>query len=205
MTLRLFTLFLRSRLAGWGGLGLVAIVGAFYWFGITQSATSTSDLLTGVKVAVPLLLALVIVTTTRSPFGEAERTASRSLPLLRGGQLIGMALVAIAGLALAADAWRGDDVRLLLIRNLAGLLGIGLLAALLLGTSLAWIVPSVAGFLALLTTPDELANISHDILWTWPTRGIDDRAALALVAVMTLVGLLAHARRGARDTLDEAH
>jgi len=207
MSLHLVILYLRSRLAGWGALGLIAIVGAFSGFGIMQSATGTADTFMLAKVVVPLMLTVVIVTTTRSPFGEAERTASRSLSLLRGSQLAAIALLAVGGLALAAGTWhsQGEDTRLLLIRNLFGLLGIGLLTALVLGASMAWLIPMLAGFLAIFSAPNELASASFDVLWTWPSRAINDRAALAIVVAVMLVGVLAHARYGARDTLDESH
>jgi hypothetical protein len=196
-----FLLFLRSRMAGWGALGVIAVVGVFFGVGVVRNVGE--DAVTLAAVVVPLIPALIILTTARSPFGEVEWAASRSLPALRIGQIAGMTLLAGGGLALATTSWTGDGLRLLLLRNLVGLLGMGLLTALAVGVSLAWLTPSLAAFLAVVTTHDEFATIDYNLLWSWPARADGDWRALLFVAGIALVAIALHARYGTRDPLDE--
>ena len=71
--------------------------------------------------------AVVIVVTTHSPFGEAERTASRWLPYLRLGTALALTGVAIGVLQLAVTGASLDGGVLVLARNVIGVTGIGLL------------------------------------------------------------------------------
>ena len=201
MSVRLITLFLRARLAGWAVLGLVAVCVAFFVVGALRA--DDEELAAGERLAVPLILALLIVGTTRSPFGDVEAIASQPLGLLRLGKLAGLGLLAVMGAVLAAGSWQGDDPRLLLVRNLGGLTGIGLLAAVLFGVSLAWVAPMLVAFIALFATPEGLSMAGSDMLWTWLSRPIDDLGALTIALVITAAGLAANARRGARIELDD--
>lgn len=202
---RLFVLFLRSRLAGWGTLGLAVVALGFLLYGALWAGSA--ELGGIVAVVVPLLLTVLIVGTTRSPFGEPERAASRPLAPLRFGQLTGMAGVAALSLILAAFTWpdaeSGSDLRWLLLRNLLGLLGLGLLAALPLGASLGWVAPSLVGFLALFTKPNDLSGSSHDALWTWPTRAADDTSALVIALLLVVLGLLAYTCQPLCETVED--
>ena len=79
--------------------------------------------------------------TAGSPFGEPERATGRWLPFLRLGAAVALTALA-AGLLAAAGtgmplAGGFPDV----LRNVAGLTGIGLLCAVLLGGPLAWTGP----------------------------------------------------------------
>jgi hypothetical protein len=143
--------------------------------------------------------AAVIAVTAGSPFGEPERATGRWLPFLRLGAAVALTALA-AGLLAAAGtglplAGGFPDV----LRNVAGLTGIGLLAAALLGGPLAWTGPLaylVAGVYALYTDwhPPALSTP-----WLWPGRPPHDVGGALCAAVVFGAGLAAVTIRGARD------
>jgi hypothetical protein len=143
--------------------------------------------------------AAVIAVTAGSPFGEPERATGRWLPFLRLGAAVALTALA-AGLLAAAGtgmplAGGFPDV----LRNVAGLTGIGLLCAALLGGPLAWIGPlaySLAGVYALYTDwhPPTLSTP-----WLWPGRPPHDVGGALCAAVVFGAGLAAITIRGARD------
>jgi hypothetical protein len=147
--------------------------------------------------------ATAITITTASPIGEPERVTGQWLPLLRLATALALT-VAAAG-ALTAAGIGGDlaggtwDV----LRNVAGMTGIGLLFAAALGGGLAWAGP--AGYLVVgaygvytqwhgpaLTTP-----------WIWPARPPHDLGAAICAALVFTIGLAVITVRGARDPVGE--
>jgi hypothetical protein len=143
--------------------------------------------------------AAVIAVTAGSPFGEPERATGRWLPFLRLGAAVGLTALA-AGLLAAAGtglplAGGFPDV----LRNVAGLTGIGLLCAVLLGGPLAWTGPlayALVGVYALYTDwhPPTLSTP-----WLWPGRPPHDVGGALCAAVVFGAGLAAITIRGARD------
>jgi hypothetical protein len=143
--------------------------------------------------------AAVIAITTGSPFGEPERATGRWLPFLRLGTTTALTLVAVAALDAAGAgpslAGGGLDV----LRNVAGMTGIGLLCALVLGGGLSWTGPlafMLAGTFALYTDwhPPTLASP-----WLWPARPPHDLGGAVCAALVFAIGLAAITIRGARD------
>ena len=202
MSIRLAWLFLRSRLAGWGGFGLVVVSVAFALWGTLQTGNETNGI---ALVVAPLTMAVLIVSTTHAPFGETEWTASCPLAFMRFGQLAGMLAVAVVGLLAAAPLWPGDGDSLMLSRNLLGIAGIGLIAALPLGSSLAWIGPALAAFLAVFVGEGDITQKAVTLLWTWPVRASGDDGAIWTALLLLIAGLVAHSRRPLRDPIDETH
>jgi hypothetical protein len=140
--------------------------------------------------------AAVIAVTAHSPFGEAERAAGRWLPLLRLGAVLALTGVAIGLLQLAVTGASLNDGILVLARNVIGITGIGLLASIVTGGLLAWILPlGYVGF-----AEYALAEAWRNP-WTWPVRPPTDRGAWICACVVFAVGLLAFALRGARTRL----
>jgi hypothetical protein len=143
--------------------------------------------------------AAVIAVTAGSPFGEPERATGRWLPFLRLGAALALTALA-AGLLAAAGAGMPlaggfPDI----LRNVAGLTGIGLLGAVLLGGPLAWTGPlayALAGVYALYTDwhPPTLSTP-----WLWPGRPPHDVGGALCAAVVFGAGLAAITIRGARD------
>ncbi|HEY2270372.1 MAG TPA: hypothetical protein VGI96_47690 [Streptosporangiaceae bacterium] len=143
--------------------------------------------------------AAVIAVTAGSPFGEPERATGRWLPFLRLGAALALTALA-AGLLAAAGAGMPlaggfPDI----LRNVAGLTGIGLLGDVLLGGPLAWTGPlayALAGVYALYTDwhPPTLSTP-----WLWPGRPPHDVGGALCAAVVFGAGLAAITIRGARD------
>lgn len=117
MPLRLVRLYLRSRFAGLAA-GLLVSAATLTWFSLAQS--NDPDFTRLLLTVMPLVPAVVIGASARSPFGEVERTVSQWLPGLRFIHLTG--LLACAGLALAiAGAERSaGEMTPVLLRNLVG-------------------------------------------------------------------------------------
>jgi hypothetical protein len=147
--------------------------------------------------------AAAIAVSTASPFGEPERVAGRWLPVLRLAAALVLTALA-AGLLAAAGAGAqlaggGLDV----LRNVAGLTGLGLLAAAGLGGGLAWTGPVaylLAGAYALYTQwhPPALRTP-----WLWPARPPHDLGGALCAGLVFLAGLAWYTVRGARDQAGE--
>lgn len=148
-----------------------------------------------IPLAVETAAAAIIATTLHSPIGETERATGRWLPYLRLGStfsLTGLAVGILAVTAAGAHLPGGDEV---IVRNLVGLIGIGLLAASALGGPLAWIGPAVYSV---------IAQYALTAAWTtpsiWPARPADDLGAALYAGLTFSAGILAATARGARDT-----
>jgi hypothetical protein len=145
--------------------------------------------------------AAVIAVMAGSPFGEPERATGRWLPFLRLG-----GTAALTGLAVGALAAAGAGTQLSggfadVLRNVAGLTGVGLLCAFVLGASLAWIGPiayMLVGVYALYTDwhPPTLTTP-----WIWPGRPPGDLGGALCAAVVFAAGMLAITLRGARESI----
>jgi hypothetical protein len=149
---------------------------------------------TQIPLAIEPAAAAIIAMTLHSPLGESERPTGRWLPYLRLGSALTLTAVAVAMLAAAAAAAHlpGGDRDIL--RNLAGLAGLGLLTATALGGTLAWIGPvaytviAQYGLTAAWKTP-----------WIWPARPPHDLGATLCAAFAFTAGMLAITLPGARD------
>ncbi|HET7012490.1 MAG TPA: hypothetical protein VFI65_01175 [Streptosporangiaceae bacterium] len=147
--------------------------------------------------------AAVIGVTTGSPLGEPERVTGPWLPPLR--LLTTLMLTAIAAAVLIAAGLGATltggaaDV----LRNLAGLTGLGLLCAVLLGGGLAWIAPLAY----LLASVYALYTLWHGPAlttpWLWPARPPGDAGAVACAACAFAIGVMLCTIRGAHDDRSE--
>lgn len=191
--MRLAYLFLRSRLAG-RALACLAAVAALtgLWLRWDDGEEVTALLL---PLVMPLAAATIVGTSARSPFGDAEATASRSLPALRFGHLAGLLLLAAAALTLAAvgAADSGAELARALARNLAGFVGLALLAARLVGSGASWAPPLAYSVYVLQRGPEDTTR------WTWPLHAGTEREAAAIAAALLIAGLAAVAHGGARE------
>jgi hypothetical protein len=140
--------------------------------------------------------AVLIAMTTHSPFGEAERATGRWLPYLRLGAALALTGIAIGALQLGVTGASLPGGVLMLARNVIGITGIGLLAALVTGGLLAWILPlGYVGF------AEYALNEAWRNPWTWPVRPPADRGAWICAGLVFAVGLAAVTFRGARTSL----
>ena len=147
--------------------------------------------------------AVAITVTTASPLGEPERVGGRWLPFLRLAAALAMTAAAAGALAAAGTGAHLVGGTLDVVRNVAGITGIGLLCAAALGGGLAWVGPT--GYLAVgayglysqwhhpaLTTP-----------WIWPARPPHDLGAAICAGLVFAAGMAVVTLRGARDPAGE--
>lgn len=154
------------------------------------------------SLQIPLIIeaaaAAIVAVATGSPFGESERATGRWLPYLRLGAAVGLTVAAfIALLAGSAGAVLLGGT-LALLRNVAGIAGVGLLAAAVLGAWLSWTGPMV--YLAL---AEEALSSGWHTPWTWPARPPHDLGGALCAALVFCAGLAVITIRGARTVARE--
>ena len=143
--------------------------------------------------------AAVVAVTAGSPFGEPERATGRWLPFLRLG-----AAVTLTGLAAGALAAAGAGLPLAggfpdILRNVAGLTGIGLLCATVLGGPLAWTGPLTYLLLGLYGLYTDWHPPALSTPWIWPARPPQDLGGALCAVGVFAAGMVAIAVRGARE------
>jgi hypothetical protein len=146
---------------------------------------------------VPLLIeagaASMIAVTTQSPFGDPERATGRWLPYLRLGTAVGLTAAAFAALAAGAAADHLPGGTLGILRNTAGMTGIGLLLAGVTGGALAWAGPVMYMIVA------QFALIGDwPTPWMWPARPPHDLGAALCAGLVFAAGIIVATVRGAR-------
>jgi hypothetical protein len=147
--------------------------------------------------------AATIAITTASPFGEPERATGRWLPFLRLGAALLLTAAAAGALAAAGLGTHLAGGILEILRNTAGLTGIGLLCAAALGGALAWTGPTaylVIGVYALYTQWHGPALTTP---WIWPARPAHDVGGAICAGLVFAAGLAVITVRGARDPVAE--
>ena len=205
--MRLTGLYLRSRRAG-GAVTTLALVALLAWLG-TQYSLSQHNRIDG-GALIPFLVlgalaaACVVGAGAGSPFGEAERTVSRPLLLIRLGHLGGLILFSTVVLAAALLTFDLHGARpaaptLMLLRNLAGFGGLALLTARIFWSRLSWVLPLVFGIAPVFAgmRPDGTFPT-----WAWQMQPGDDRLSWAISLALFLAGLALICLLGARDTSD---
>jgi hypothetical protein len=147
--------------------------------------------------------AAVIAVTTASPLGEPERVTGRWLPFLRLATVLTLTAAAVGALAVAGTGGHLAGGTLDVLRNVAGMTGLGLLCAAALGGGLAWAGPVsylVAGAYALYTQWHGPALTTP---WLWPARPPHDPGAAICAGLVFAIGLAVITVRGARDPAGE--
>ncbi|GIE47244.1 hypothetical protein Ani05nite_07780 [Amorphoplanes nipponensis] len=148
--------------------------------------------------------AVTVAMAAASPFGEPERAAGRWLPWLRLG--VAVALTAIAAGALAAAGTGGAHLAggaPAVLRNLAGLTGIGLLCAATLRGALAWTGPVAYMMIAVYALYTRWHGPAQSTPWIWPARPPHDLRAALCAALVFAAGAVVVTVRGARDPNDD--
>jgi hypothetical protein len=147
--------------------------------------------------------AAAITAVTASRIGDPERVAGRWLPFLRLATVLALTVVAVGALAATGAGAQLAGGTLDVLRNVAGLTGLGLLCAAALGGALAWAAPTgylVVGIYALYTQWHHPALTTP---WIWPARPPHDLGAAICAGLVFTAGLAIFAVRGARDRADE--
>ena len=143
--------------------------------------------------------AVSIAATAAGPFGEPERVAGRWLPLLRLAATVVLTTAAIGLLAAAGTGGHLSGGALEVLRNVAGMTGIGLLCATALGGGISWTGPTgylVAAVYALYTQWHPPALTTP---WLWPARAPHDLGGAICAGLVFVLGVAAVTVRGARD------
>jgi hypothetical protein len=149
------------------------------------------------------IAAAAIAVSTASPFGEPERVTGRWLPVLRLASALALTALAAGALAAAGVGAPLAGGPLDVLRNVAGITGLGLLCAILLGGGLAWTGPVaylLLGAYALYTQWHPPALCTP---WIWPARPPHDAGAALCAGLVLLAGLAVYTMRGARDPAGE--
>ncbi|SBT44427.1 hypothetical protein [Micromonospora narathiwatensis] len=146
--------------------------------------------------------AAVIAVTTASPFGGPERATGRRLPFLRLGAVLALTTIAAGALAAAGVGAHLAGGTLEVLRNTAGLTGIGLLCAALLGGALAWTGPTVYLIIAVYALYTQWHGPALTTPWIWPARPGHDIGAVLCAGLVFAAGMLLVTVRGARDPVD---
>jgi len=147
--------------------------------------------------------ATAITVTVASPLGEPERVTGRWLPYLRAAGTLALTAAAVGALAAAGTGAQLAGGTLDVLRNLAGLTGIGLLCAAMINGGLAWIGPAaylVPGAYALYTQWHHPALTTP---WLWPARPPHDLGAATCAGLVFAAGVAVITVRGARDSAGE--
>jgi hypothetical protein len=157
---------------------------------------------------VPLIFetaaAASIVATTASPFGEPERVAGRWLPYLRLAVTAALTAAAIGLLAAAGIAGHLSGGTLDVLRNVAGVTGIGLLCAAVLGGGLSWTGPTAYLLAAVYALYTQWHPPALSTPWLWPARPSHDLGGAICAAAVFAAGLAVITVRGARTHADDA-
>jgi hypothetical protein len=149
--------------------------------------------------------AAAITITTASSIGEPERVTGRWLPFLRLATVLALTAIAAVALAGAGTGAHLAGGNLDVLRNLAGMTGIGLLCAAALGGGLAWVGPTgymVVGVYGLYTQWHHPALTTP---WIWPARPPHDLGAALCAALVFTIGMAVITVRGARDPAGESN
>jgi hypothetical protein len=147
--------------------------------------------------------ATAVVATAASPLGEPERLTGRWLPYLRLAATLALTAAAVGALAAAGAGAHLAGGTLDVLRNVAGITGIGLLCAAAINGGLAWIGPAaylLPGAYALYTQWHHPALTTP---WLWPGRPPHDLGAAVCAGLVFAAGVAVITVRGARDLPDE--
>src|SRR5262249_26790054 len=143
--------------------------------------------------------ATAVTVTAASPLGEPERVTGRWLPYLRVAGALVLTAVAVGALSAAGTGAHLAGGTLDVLRNLAGITGIGLLCAATIHSGLAWAGPAaylLPGAYALYTQWHHPALTTP---WLWPARPPHDLGAAICAGLVFAAGVAVIAVRGARD------
>ena len=195
--LRLAHLYLVSRRVP-GALALLAGFGVLLWAALFWHWNIAGG--PAAAMVIPLIVeagaAAVIAVSTYGPFGEPERATGRWLPYLRLGTAVALTAAAVGALAAGATGGAPPEGFLAIFRTVAGITGVGLLSAAVLGGMLAW-----AGPMAYLVITETMLAGGRTSLWVWPTKPPHDLGAALCAAGVFAAGAVLITLRGVRESI----
>jgi hypothetical protein len=147
--------------------------------------------------------AAAITITTGSPLGEPERVTGRWLPFLRLATTLALTAAAAGALAAAGTGAHLAGGAVDVLRNLAGMTGVGLLCAAALGGGLAWVGPTAYLLVGAYGLYTQWHGPALTTPWIWPARPPHDLGAAICAALVFIIGIVVISARGARDPVGE--
>jgi hypothetical protein len=194
---RLAWLYLASRRVP-GALALIAGLGVLLWAALFWHWNVAGGV--AAAMVIPLTIQVgttaVIAVTTYGPFGEPERATGRWLPCLRLGTAVALTAIAVGVLAAGSTGGTLPEGFLAMARNVAGITGVGLLSAGLLGGLLAW-----AGPMAYLVLAESMMAGGRSSPWVWPTEPAHNLEAALCAAGFFVAGAALITLRGVRESV----
>jgi hypothetical protein len=177
-------------------VGLLAVIGAALWAALHWRLNIAGG--AAAQQFIPLTLeaaaAGVVAVTAYGPFGDAERATGRWLPYLRLSMTLALTAAAVGALAAGATAGDLPGGTLAMLRNLAGLVGTGLLPAAAVSGAFGW-----SGPLAYLLITEGAFAGSWTTPWMWPTRPAHDVGGALCATAVFAAGTALITVRGGRD------
>ena len=150
--------------------------------------------------------AAVVSAAMHGPFGEPERATGHRLHWLRLASALLLTGAALGAVAAGVAGTAMPEGGLAVARDTAGMIGIGLLLAVLVGGHFAWVGPTGYFVIAAYAVADKSTSP-----WTWPARpgrpGHDVGAAacalsllaVAVIAIAVAVAVIAITVLGPRE------
>jgi hypothetical protein len=179
------------------GLGLLAALGGLLWIALHWHWNIAGG--PAAQQMIPLSIetgaAVVIAVTTYGPFGEVERAAGRWLPHLRLAAAVLLTAAAAGALTAGATGGQLPGGTVALLRNLAGLAGIGLLSAVALGGAFGWTGP-----MAYLLITEVVLTGTSATPWIWAARPPHDLGGALCAYGVFAAGLVTITVLGGRDS-----
>lgn len=189
--MKLSILYFRSRSIGFSVVGLITVT-LLAWLGarvlLAQPWAFAEITLFPVLLFAPLIVACIVSTSARNPFGEAEWTASYPVPVLRLLHLAGLLASGSLLLSLAASDWNLPGAEMFIVRNFLGLSGISFLTSWILGSGLSWTVP--LSYVAIVQLSGRDMN-GDWALWAWPAHSITSAWPTFVAIVLLAMGIFA--------------
>jgi hypothetical protein len=181
-------------------LGLLAALGVLLWIALRYHWNIAGG--PAAQMFIPLTIeaaaAAVIAVAMYGPFGEPERATGRWLPWLRLAAAVALTAAAFGALAAGATGGNLPGGSVALLRNIAGITSLGLLASVVVGGMLAW-----AGPLAYLLVTEVAVQGNPTTPWVWPARPPHDLGGAVCAAGVFAAGILLVAVRGPRESVHD--
>jgi len=196
---RLLLLYARSRGAPAAVLAVIALclagAGAGQWLAGRPTLDDATARLP-VTVALAVAVAVVLAGTLYSPADEIERAAPRPWQRWRAGHATTLALLGTVFVSpVLPTAVHGQAA---LLRNTAGLLGLALLAAVVVGPRLAWALP--LGYAAAVYLFEGLRDSPDGGVFAFLLQPGASRSALAAGLLLLALGIGSWAKAGRNST-----
>lgn len=195
---RLLQLHLASRRTSIAMATLAVIAPLMQW--AVRGALGQGDTVgartaaTQIALLLETMAAAVVSAAMHGPFGESERATGRRLLCLRAATALLLTAGALVAVSLGALGTALPDGEPALLRDTAGLVGIGLIGTAVIGGHFAWTGPAAYFVVAAYAVSDKWTTP-----WVWPTRPAGDTGAALCALGLLLVATAAITLRGPRD------